>query len=571
MIKLFLLFNALAHAETYDAYDPEALQPLKIDLVEKAECVDVLQSILYSETSIVSGLKAIEALGKTNSTQTCLHHVLQEWSSITPEPKLEAAPSDLSEAAQILQDYENLARCTYPESSPGALDYLENFPYCRGKFLNQETAQALYLKFADTTKINAIFRYALVQFIRPVMELDELAKEGKIKLQCSKGAPPSGKTCDGIKLTEEEYAKLDQSVQSQEKEYNEKLLPTYDQQRKIQSALLVDESTISDYIYNRLHTLYPLAKKLACTPWYPEDSPKHDEWRANVKAICESIEKYGDRHSAREVFFAALGSVEEAQNENLRITNEKKKNRAEALEKFDLSKRHIYKIRRLLAQYHAFLEKGGSPEGIPNLCENYEKLQRRDQLLGETKIDYEKKFTPSIFVTRGDWKFAEQYGLTEGELKSLRIYLRNFFQSINPAIWGSTPFTGELRFYKKVMDAALDKLPSHHGAPLIRFADLPSEVDEAHQVNEIVTYPGYTSTSKKPDWTWEGKHRFVIYSGKNGKDVSAVNPEEQEVLFTTGTRFKVLAREKGLDGTIHFVLAEVDEAGNVIADMDPLP
>ena len=44
---------------------------------------------------------------------------------------------------------------------------------------------------------------------------------------------------------------------------------------------------------------------------------------------------------------------------------------------------------------------------------------------------------------------------------------------------------------------------------------------------------------------------------------------EKEVLFTAGTRFKVISRtpRSGKPGVFDFVMAEVDEAGTVIADV----
>jgi hypothetical protein len=78
---------------------------------------------------------------------------------------------------------------------------------------------------------------------------------------------------------------------------------------------------------------------------------------------------------------------------------------------------------------------------------------------------------------------------------------------------------------------------------------------------------GHLSTSKKKNWRWSGQHRFVVYGGSGGKDISEINPMEEEVLFSPGTHFKILSRQEKGGGNIEFVMAEVDEEGHLTANL----
>ncbi|RYZ95019.1 MAG: hypothetical protein EOP11_25570, partial [Proteobacteria bacterium] len=95
------------------------------------------------------------------------------------------------------------------------------------------------------------------------------------------------------------------------------------------------------------------------------------------------------------------------------------------------------------------------------------------------------------------------------------------------------------------------------------------------QVGNVVTYDAFTSTSKNENWGWLGgmesnMSSFVIFGGRNGVDVDEIssNKGEGEVLYNAGTRFKVLSRtpRKNRPGVFDFVMAEVDEAGEVVPE-----
>lgn len=102
------------------------------------------------------------------------------------------------------------------------------------------------------------------------------------------------------------------------------------------------------------------------------------------------------------------------------------------------------------------------------------------------------------------------------------------------------------------LNNALDKLPTHKGT-VFRKAKLTQSQIEMYQPGKIVEERGFTSTSKDKD-IWNGNVQFVVTS-KSGRDISRISkhPHEEEVLFKSGTRFRITKNE---GGKIH--MEEVD-------------
>lgn len=91
------------------------------------------------------------------------------------------------------------------------------------------------------------------------------------------------------------------------------------------------------------------------------------------------------------------------------------------------------------------------------------------------------------------------------------------------------------------LNKALDKLPNHEGV-VYRKASLEPEIAAMYKPGMIVEERGFTSTSKV-EGTWSGSFKYKITS-KTGKDISkmSLHPGENEVLFQSGSRFKVTER-----------------------------
>ena len=84
-------------------------------------------------------------------------------------------------------------------------------------------------------------------------------------------------------------------------------------------------------------------------------------------------------------------------------------------------------------------------------------------------------------------------------------------------------------------------------------------LDELFPVGGIHYEKGFKSSSSNLNKPFAGNTKTVIIS-KNGVNIAnnvAVKPEEEEVLFKSGTKFRVLAREKNINGINEIILEEI--------------
>lgn len=94
--------------------------------------------------------------------------------------------------------------------------------------------------------------------------------------------------------------------------------------------------------------------------------------------------------------------------------------------------------------------------------------------------------------------------------------------------------------YAKSLNAALDRLPPHVGVTE-RGSSVPANELAQYQPGIIIEERAFTSTGKGKKFS--GNVSFEIH-GRTGRDVSKLSshPHEKEVLFKSGTRFKVVSR-----------------------------
>ena len=94
----------------------------------------------------------------------------------------------------------------------------------------------------------------------------------------------------------------------------------------------------------------------------------------------------------------------------------------------------------------------------------------------------------------------------------------------------------------KSINAVLDKMPVHSGT-VFRQADLATAAKAGrYKVGATITEKGFTSATTKRDTGFGGNTYMVIHS-RNGKQVwdHSRHPKEREVMFKSGTKFKVLS------------------------------
>ncbi|GMV42308.1 MAG: hypothetical protein AMXMBFR64_40240 [Myxococcales bacterium] len=127
------------------------------------------------------------------------------------------------------------------------------------------------------------------------------------------------------------------------------------------------------------------------------------------------------------------------------------------------------------------------------------------------------------------------------QLIAIRGYTSEDYWKINAALRNGDPAElAKYDTYIKAAEAGLAQLPSFQGT-VYRGANLPDAVLDNYVAGQTVTEHAFTSTAASPSAAFTGNTKFVIQS-KTGSDVSSLSlyKNEQEVLFSPGTKFKVL-------------------------------
>lgn len=178
--------------------------------------------------------------------------------------------------------------------------------------------------------------------------------------------------------------------------------------------------------------------------------------------------------------------------------------------------------------------------------------------------DISKAIAPEVFdfqvkeIAKDDvaLSFVKDRNLSKPEAVILREYTGHSAQQINTELRSNKPSLKALSF-ARILNRALNKLPSYKGK-VWRDIDLPEKTLAKYSVGEVVTEKGFVSSSRDEFERFDSArpHRLLIHS-KNGKIIEKISvlPLEYEVLFKSGTKFKVLKRtqEKG------YLLIELQE------------
>lgn len=109
----------------------------------------------------------------------------------------------------------------------------------------------------------------------------------------------------------------------------------------------------------------------------------------------------------------------------------------------------------------------------------------------------------------------------------------------------------------KQINNALDRFPNHVGT-VFRNVDMSRQSSrDRYEVGNTVTEKGFISTTTKRDTGFGGDFKFVIHS-KTGKQIwgHSNHPEEREVMFKSGTKFKVMAKHVAKNGITVIYLRE---------------
>lgn len=158
--------------------------------------------------------------------------------------------------------------------------------------------------------------------------------------------------------------------------------------------------------------------------------------------------------------------------------------------------------------------------------------------------------------------------LSDKELQAVTQYKSFEAYIINDVLRNANDLSNLKSEHKQLvnnLDVALSKISKFNGN-LIRTVDFSDRKDEQDRIKEfvseyvegtIITIKQYWSTSKTEGYNDLPKIKIYIQNTKNGRDISSIGLNENEVLYERNSKFKVIS--KILVGEIwHILLEEAD-------------
>ena len=143
-------------------------------------------------------------------------------------------------------------------------------------------------------------------------------------------------------------------------------------------------------------------------------------------------------------------------------------------------------------------------------------------------------------------KYVKNGTLKPSEAAHIMTYTGSYHAAVNRNLRKGTT-TVQQQGHVNQLNAALDKLPNYEGT-VYRKVVFSNASKAAHYVpGAVVEERAFTSTSYDPK-VWSGSTHFEIVS-KTGKNIESFSqhPHENEVLFSAGTKFKILSNETTYD------------------------
>lgn len=134
--------------------------------------------------------------------------------------------------------------------------------------------------------------------------------------------------------------------------------------------------------------------------------------------------------------------------------------------------------------------------------------------------------------------------LTDNEKYALNQYISSAAYTLNEKLRQNLPLTTEEEKIRINLDSALARMPSYEG-DLTRSLLFNSDEElsgflNIHTIGSIVEYREFISATYGKIYNTSGQIQMYIVGSKNGKNISAFNPQESEVLYQRNSRFLVL-------------------------------
>lgn len=139
---------------------------------------------------------------------------------------------------------------------------------------------------------------------------------------------------------------------------------------------------------------------------------------------------------------------------------------------------------------------------------------------------------------------AESSNITDIEKKAIYDYMSAKSYVVNEKLRTGVLLTEEESEFIANLDAALDKMPTYEGnlhrSLMFYSSEDIKEFMNRHTVGNKVTYDEYISTTKGEIYNPEGQVQIYIQDAKNGKDISALNEGENEILYKRNSSFSIV-------------------------------
>lgn len=133
--------------------------------------------------------------------------------------------------------------------------------------------------------------------------------------------------------------------------------------------------------------------------------------------------------------------------------------------------------------------------------------------------------------------------ITDTDKKAILDYMGAKSYVVNEKLREGSKLTKSEQEFVNKLDNALDKMPSYEGnlqRSLLFYSDeAVEEFMNNHKVDNVVTYQEFLSTTKGETYNPDGQVQIYIQGAKNGKDVSTINENENEILYKRNSSFKV--------------------------------
>ena len=152
--------------------------------------------------------------------------------------------------------------------------------------------------------------------------------------------------------------------------------------------------------------------------------------------------------------------------------------------------------------------------------------------------------------------------LTDTDKKAIQDYMSAKSYAVNEKLRSGTPLTEEEQTFVNNLDAALKKMPTYQGN-LQRSLIFDSEEDvqaflRVHTEGTTVKYDQYLSTTCGATYNPDGQVQVLIRNSKRGRDISALNSKESEVLYERGMLFRVVG-VRSVNGKYFILMEESNE------------